>query len=1106
MNNTCGCCEGIEQLTPTPTINRPGLSAIAYRVGTHGSFLETMQARLSNFYLEVPSPNDSSKTQKLYPLLGLKTRLSSDPAIAFLDAWAIVADVLTFYQERIANEGYLRTATERRSILELARLVGYELRPGVAASVYLAYTLENNQNVEIVAGNRAQSLPEPGELPQSFETSQKLIAKSAWNNLKPRLTRPQKLSLATDKLYLQGVATNLKPNDPLLFVSSNEQVLRRVRNVEVQSAENRTRIISQDTSTQAVASTSISVPSHKKLPQLDDLTAPLTKPPSRQPANELRLQRNITKAFSNKSDNNFQILTTFQPQLSSTLYAAWRNLPVTEPSEVKVYALRTRASVFGHNAPPRRISSQNRGEPPTDEEWTLEKISTTAVPENFEIEVELSPIVSMPTPPRAMGSLALTGWFMRTKITIAGQQINDPPSENPRQLTQDTTFTIDHPAVRETITVTYSIAANNRLTPFNLEFQFSQRPLVVKMGIDGENHYSVSSAGSDPSAVTITKTSAEPPPVINPTLGQVQTRFNLTASGRVKSHSVATEEEKVVWLDAPYEQILPGSWVVVERPDKRIIAQVTDVSNRSRYEYGVSFKSTRLELSEPWINPAEDNFTVIRETAVFAQNEELELVEEPILEPIGSQTKNGAEIELGDLYDGLEAGRWIVVSGDRADLPGNIGGVKASELVMLAGVEQSYDPDLPGDKTHTILQLANSLAYSYNRDTVTIYGNVVKATHGETRTEVLGSGDGSQSLQSFTLQSLPLTYLSVPTAAGAASTLEIRVNDIRWHETESLAELKPQDRNFITLTDDEGKTTVIFGNGEQGARPPSGIENIKAVYRTGIGKRGNVKAEQVSLLATRPLGVRSVINPLPATGGADPESRDQARRNAPLAVMALDRLVSVQDYIDFARTFAGIGKASATRLWDGQQQIVHLTIAGADDIPIDENSDLYRNFVQALRQSGAPNQPLLVEKRELLLLIINANLQILPDYQWESVATKVRTALLETFSFQKRELGQNVFLSEVISAIANTPGIAYVDVDTFGAIPEKTTDLEAGKRRVLTPTEIKEEIQKLIKQKNPSRTVEVSLATSDKGVTQPAQLAYLTPLVPDTLFLNQILS
>ena len=84
--------------------------------------------------------------------------------------------MLTFYQERIANEGYLRTATERRSVLELARLVGYEPRPGVAASVFLAYTLDDTVSGEVLipAGSQAQSVPGPGEIPQLFETSQPL--------------------------------------------------------------------------------------------------------------------------------------------------------------------------------------------------------------------------------------------------------------------------------------------------------------------------------------------------------------------------------------------------------------------------------------------------------------------------------------------------------------------------------------------------------------------------------------------------------------------------------------------------------------------------------------------------------------------------------------------------------------------------------------------------------------------------------------------------------------------------------------------------------------------------------------------------------------------
>ncbi len=171
MNDAlCGCCEGTEKLTPAGVANRPGLTALAYRVGTHAAFLETMKARLASIAIDEPGPTPDP----IYPLRRLTTRATDDAAIALLDGWATVADVLTFYQERIANEGYLRTATERRSVLELARLVGYALRPGVASTVYLAYTLDENQQtpVEIPIGTRSQSLPGPGELPQSFETAE----------------------------------------------------------------------------------------------------------------------------------------------------------------------------------------------------------------------------------------------------------------------------------------------------------------------------------------------------------------------------------------------------------------------------------------------------------------------------------------------------------------------------------------------------------------------------------------------------------------------------------------------------------------------------------------------------------------------------------------------------------------------------------------------------------------------------------------------------------------------------------------------------------------------------------------------------------------------
>jgi hypothetical protein len=73
----------------------------------------------------------------------------------------------------------------------------------------------------------------------------------------------------------------------------------------------------------------------------------------------------------------------------------------------------------------------------------------------------------------------------------------------------------------------------------------------------------------------------------------------------------------------------------------------------------------------------------------------------------------------------------------------------------------------------------------------------------------------------------------------------------------------------VTQLDDDGKTTVIFGDGVQGARLPTGQANVTAKYRKGVGLGGLVKAGQLSQLMTRPLGVKSVVNPLASEGAED---------------------------------------------------------------------------------------------------------------------------------------------------------------------------------------------------------------------------------------------
>lgn len=96
--NDCGCCAQTKELERPG--NAPGLSEAAYRVATRSGFQRSMLDGLS----------------RQGGLHTLTTRDQSDFSISLVEAWATVLDVLTFYQERIANEAWLRTAGKEAAV------------------------------------------------------------------------------------------------------------------------------------------------------------------------------------------------------------------------------------------------------------------------------------------------------------------------------------------------------------------------------------------------------------------------------------------------------------------------------------------------------------------------------------------------------------------------------------------------------------------------------------------------------------------------------------------------------------------------------------------------------------------------------------------------------------------------------------------------------------------------------------------------------------------------------------------------------------------------------------------------------------------------------
>lgn len=992
-----GCCQGVRPVTPLSEENRPGLPALTYRAGRYGDFLATMRARLSG--------------SELAALDGLRTRDPGDLSLALLEAWAAVGDVLTFYTERIANEGYLRTATERWSVVRLAALLGYTPRPGLSASTCLAYTVAAGPDVVVPAGSQAQSVPGPGELPATFETEDELIARPGDNALRLRRGRPPLLTTSTvvalTRLDLVGVQNALRAGQQLLITFADAPdalALYEITAVTTDPVAGRTRLSLLLRNESALAA--LLAPAGGQGGRLADrrparlgldgetrlgvLTDVLRRPPSVPPPSPRELPRAPSELFAGSSALLGQLVSTVVPQVATVLGSALAGSVVRSSSPATVVVLPLRAPLFGHQAP-------------------------------------------------------LYPTFIEGKVT----GYVDP-----------------------------------MVTPLPVE------------PADGGN-----GGGGGP----VINLVAGPVAPISPPFYRPSTRLD---------------------LDAVHDSIRIGARIVLVNaslPEVVGIRTVDDVTTVTAHDLGLAGRITRITLDTAWPADQADLRTVLTGTSVLAAETAVGVADESI----DALDVEGDELELDGVHVDLVPGRWVVVAGERVDpdllaaqdsevpATGGIGdgtgdpplprtGVPAAELSMIAAVEHRVvkvpspdDPndviDLPGDSVHTFLRLAAPLAYTYLRPSVTVHGNVVPASHGQTRSEVLGAGDATRPHAEFPLKQPPLTYVPAPTAAGARSTLSVFVDGVAWQRVDDLIEAGPLDRSYLLRSDEAGATRVVFGDGVHGAIPPTGTENITATYRSGIGLGGNLGSGRITLLTTKPLGVTEVTNPIPATGGADPEGRDVIRENAPLSVQALDRLVSVADHQSFAQVFAGIGSSDAHALSDGARQVVHVTVAGIADAPIDPSSDLVRNLTAALVELGDPALAVQVAVRRLRLLVISARVRIDPDRRWSDVEPALRSALIEAFGPARARIGRPLAQAAVLAVMQGVPGVRYADLDVLDALDEGdlvSIDPAAGLGlRSIVPA--------ALARRDPD-------ATPGPGAILPGDLLRIDPGVPDTVILTEL--
>lgn len=207
MNGSSSSCPCEVFVHPQTISNPPGLNTIAYRVGDYTSFREALLRACSG---EVE-------------LASWRPNAQGDLAVQMVEWWAYLADILTFYNQRIANQDYLMTADLPESPGKLIGILGYRPRPGIGATGTLAALMTGNNAIKLPQGFQIQSKPGPGQQPQVFELG------AATQVQQPDLISadptPSPLLLGSDgsSVLSAGVITSVKAGDTLLLIESGWQ-------------------------------------------------------------------------------------------------------------------------------------------------------------------------------------------------------------------------------------------------------------------------------------------------------------------------------------------------------------------------------------------------------------------------------------------------------------------------------------------------------------------------------------------------------------------------------------------------------------------------------------------------------------------------------------------------------------------------------------------------------------------------------------------------------------------------------------------------------------------------------------------------------------------
>jgi len=300
------------------------------------------------------------------------------------------------------------------------------------------------------------------------------------------------------------------------------------------------------------------------------------------------------------------------------------------------------------------------------------------------------------------------------------------------------------------------------------------------------------------------------------------------------------------------------------------------------------------------------------------------------------------------------------------------------------------------------------------------------------QSEVIGTSNGSAN-QRFTLAHPRLILRPIGSAAQQTSrdvTLVTQLGTVidAWTLQETLAFSRAGQKDYVIEIDDADQATIIFGDGSFGAIPASGAQ-IRASYRVGGGIAGNTPERTIQTIVGAPqlalLGAQ-VTNTLPATGGAERESIEQALLHAPAVFRSLKRAVTASDYEALALSFKGVGKVQA-RATGWNTVALHVAPEGGGKV-----SDVLETNLKAyFEDKRMVSQIVEILDVDYVPIRVTAEIGVQSYYVRADVLAAVQQAMAALLAFDNVDFGQTIYLSKFYEVGEAVPGVLYVNVTEF---------------------------------------------------------------------------